>query len=187
MVTSSSKNTLNYLIDQLAKDGEIAIQTAYNRRDFTNRTYNLHDSYGSAVYHNGRLLKKTIRYVGPEQATTGLNQGRVWNKGRSMPNYKGERRFKGDEVEMRGREEVMDFFSQYTPQGRGLELVIVAAMFYASFLEDGAGNMKRKYKVISGGATAMQELAVKYNGMLKNVRLGRVRKVMTSIKDKSWA
>ena len=33
------------LIDELAEDGRRAIQTAYENRDFTNRTYNLHDSY----------------------------------------------------------------------------------------------------------------------------------------------
>ena len=44
------------LIDELAEDGRKAIQTAYENRDFTNRTYNLHDSYGSAVYYNGVLV-----------------------------------------------------------------------------------------------------------------------------------
>lgn len=178
---------INRLIDELTRDGEMAIHDAYYNRDWNNRTYNLHDSYGSAVYYNGRLIKKTIRYVGPEQAKSGLNKEWVWTKGRSMQDFRGERRLPGDEVQMRGRDEVMDFFSQYTPQGRGLELVIVAAMFYASYLEDGAGRLKKKYKVISSGATTMQELAAKYNGLLRNIRLGRVHKVMTTIKDKSWA
>ena len=56
------------LISQLADDGEKAIREAYEGREFTNRTYNLHDSYGSAVYYNGTLVKGSIRYVGAEMA-----------------------------------------------------------------------------------------------------------------------
>ena len=56
------------LISQLANDGEKSIREAYEGREFTNRTYNLHDSYGSAVYYNGTLVKSSIRYVGAEMA-----------------------------------------------------------------------------------------------------------------------
>ena len=48
------------LIAELARDGEDAIHDAYNNRDWNNRTFNLHDSYGSAVYLNGRLVKSTV-------------------------------------------------------------------------------------------------------------------------------
>ena len=103
-----------------------------------------------------------------------------------MPDYKGNRRERGDEVTMKGREEIMDFFSQYTPKTKGVELVIAAAMFYANILENGSKNIKRKFHVISQANGIMQRLAQKYNGKTSAVETGRVLSVMTTIKDKSW-
>ena len=143
MVTSSSKNTLNYLIDQLAKDGEIAIQTAYNRRDFTNRTYNLHDSYGSAVYVDGRLIKSSVRYAGSPIAKA----GKVYE----------------DEL-IEGRFEIDAFFDWFKPHKKGVDLVVIATMPYADILEKGAG-LRRKYKVISGAKDLMNTIAYSYNGV----------------------
>ena len=131
---------VNRLIDQLARDGEQAIHDAYYGRDFNNRTYNLHDSYGSAVYYNGTLVKSSIRYVGAEMAK---------------------------EDERYGRNEVNDFFSNYRPKNRkGIDLVIVAAMFYADILEEGKGKLKRKYKVIAEGEDYMKNLATHFRGTL---------------------
>ena len=128
------------LISQLANDGEKAIREAYEGREFTNRTYNLHDSYGSAVYHNGTLVKSSIRYIGAEMA---------------------------EEDERYGRNEVNDFFSNYRPKNRkGIDLVIVAAMFYADILEEGKGKLKRKYKVIAEGEDYMKNLATHFRGTL---------------------
>ena len=47
-----------------------------------------------------------------------------------------------------------------------MDLVIVAAMPYASYLEDGAGKLKRKYRVISGAWSQMQSLRSKYKGAI---------------------
>ena len=128
------------LISQLADDGEKAIRQAYEGREFTNRTYNLHDSYGSAVYYNGTLVKSSIRYVGAEMA---------------------------EEDERYGRNEVNDFFSNYRPKNRkGIDLVIVAAMFYADILEEGKGRLKRKYKVIAEGEDYMKNVATHFRGTL---------------------
>lgn len=153
------------LIDALTKEGEAAIITAYNNRGFKNQTYNLHDSYGSAVYANGKVIKSTIRYLGAEQAKT---------------------THKGDSIDMRGRDEIMDFFSQYTPKTKGIELVIAAAMYYAGFLEGGTSKAFRKIEVISGATNAMRSIASKYNGRLSDIRLGRVLYVPTTIKNKTW-
>ena len=128
------------LISQLADDGEKAIREAYEGREFTNRTYNLHDSYGSAVYYNGALVKSSIRYVGAEMA---------------------------EEDERYGRNEVNDFFANYRTKNRkGIDLVIVAAMFYADILEEGKGRLKRKYKVIAEGEDYMKNVATHFRGTL---------------------
>ena len=131
---------IDNLISQLARDGEQALHDAYYGRGFNNRTYNLHDSYGSAVYYNGTLVKSSIRYVGAEMA---------------------------EEDERYGRNEVNDFFSNYRPKNRkGIDLVVVAAMFYADILEEGKGRLKRKYKVIAEGEDYMKNVATHFRGTL---------------------
>ena len=182
-----AKKLVDMLIDELADDGYAAIWEAYLTRDFTNRTYHLHDSYASAVYNNGRLVKRSIRYVGPEHAKVGIYTGWEWTKSRSMPNFRGVRYQKGDQIDMTGREEVMDFFSQYTPPRKGIQLVVVAAMWYANVLEEGGGNLKRKWRVISGARSIMDELAGKYGGTVSEIDTGRVLTQAPTIKDKSWS
>lgn len=174
------------LIRQLTIEGEQAILEAYNKRTFTNRKYNLHDSYASAVYAHGRLIKSSVRYVGQEMSKSGLPMGWVWNKARSMPDFRGDRRYPGDEVQMNGREEAMDFLSQYTPRKGGVTLIIIAAMFYASILESGGGNLKHKYRVISDGNDIMRRIADKYHGVFETVQTSRLLDMMPTIKDKSW-
>lgn len=155
-------------IKQLADEGERIILDAYNRKGFNNRTYNLHDSYGSAVYRNGVLLRHTIRFVG--QPMENYNEK---NERKSMGSYSGERTralrgsswsqhkaFGGaerleqdDELILHGRDEVNAFFSNYKPKSKdGLELVLIAAMYYA-------GMVERKYQVISNAVTGLQRIA----------------------------
>ena len=162
IVMATSEGVLiKALISQLADDGEKAIREAYEGREFTNRTCNLHDSYGSAVYYNGTLVKSSIRYVGAEMA---------------------------EEDERYGRNEVNDFFSNYRPKNRkGIDLVIVAAMFYADILEEGKGRLKRKYKVIAEGEDYMKDVARRFRGTLSKFVKPRDLSAMTTIKDKSWA
>lgn len=124
-------------IKQLTIEGEKVIKNAYEARGFQNRTYNLHDSYGSAVYQDGRLLKHTIRYVGSAVATKGV-------KKRSI----------SGEAELKGREEVDKFFSEYKPTTtKGLELIVIAAMYYAGFVEG------KNYHVIANAETGLQNIA----------------------------
>ena len=131
---------IDNLISQLARDGEQALHDAYYGRGFNNRTYNLHHSYGSALYYNCTLVKSSIRYVGAEMA---------------------------EEDERYGRNEVNEFFSNYRPKNRkGIDLVIVAAMFYADILEEGKGKLKRKYKVIAEGEDYMKNVATHFRGTL---------------------
>lgn len=192
MAVKKTSYFVNQLIQDLTIEGEKAMIEAYNKRDFTNRTYNLYDSYGSAVYLNGRLLKYTIRYLGSEKgkpinALKKTGNDWIWDKPRSMPDWRGERRLTGDEIDMRGRDEIMEFFQKYKPNNKGIELVVVAAMFYASYLEKGLGKAKTKYKVISGGFAAMQRIQSKYEGStLRRISTERDLTQPPTIKDKSW-
>lgn len=173
-------------LDYLTRKGEELMWDAYYGRSFNNRLYNLHDSYGSAVFFRGRVIKSTIRYLGAEQAKLGIYKGWTWNKQRSMPDFRGERRQRGDEIQMRGRDEVMEFFQKYTPKTMGLHVVIVAAMFYANILESGVG-LRRKYKVISGATTAVAQFAQEIRGNFRRIEYNRDLSKAPSIKDKTWA
>ena len=130
---------LKAMIDELTYYGERVIQEAYNTRDFTNRTYNLRDSYGSAVYYDGKMVNGTLRTLGNPMAT----EGKKWH---------GET--------LHGRKEVTNYLkNEYKPTSKGLSLVVVAAMPYREQLE-----LKYKYRVISGANWMMRSLADTFAG-----------------------
>ena len=138
------KGSERRVISFLAMIGEKSIQEAYQNRGFTNRTYSLKDSYGSAVYYNGALLDTTIRYIGPPEAKTKRH-------GKS------------------GREEVNKFFRDYSPKSNGYEIVVVATMPYAGELELGGGRLKRKYHVMAGARELLERVAAKCGAKLKGL------------------
>ena len=131
----------------LAKYGEIAIRRAYETHTFVDDTKNLKDSYGSAVYYNGKMVSGTIRTLGSPEAV----ESKDWY-GRKV----------------RGRKAVEDFLRhRYTPKQQGFFLAIVAAMPYGEVIEN-----KYKYKVISGARRVMKDMATELGGKLgvrKNV------------------
>lgn len=134
---------MNQLIQKLTDDGEKLVRRAYETRTFENRTYNLHDSYGSAVYVDGILIKSSVRYAGSPTAKA----GKIYE----------------DEL-IEGRFEIDAFFDWFKPRKKGVDLVVIAAMPYADILEKGAG-LRRKYKVISGAKDLMNTIAYSYNGV----------------------
>lgn len=147
-----AKKAIEKMVEQLSKEGKLLVEKAYNTRSFEDRTFNLHDSYGSAVYYNGVLQRNSIYYMSP-QAT----EAKKWYG-----------------AMLRGRNEIVDFFLEYKGRGKGFDLVLVAAMPYASILEHSQGSLKKKYKVISGAMSDMEALARKYNGVISRTSTSRV-------------
>lgn len=137
---------INKIVDMLSDEGGKLILQAVNSRDYTHRTYNLHDSYGSAVYLNGKLVDKSIRTLEP-MAT-------------EAKKYKGSK--------LKGSEEIMKYFRSYKPKSE-IELLVVAAMPYGRVLEKGEGGLRRKYKVISGINTEVTALAAKLNAKVNKL------------------
>lgn len=164
---ANKSDLIRKLIKELTERGEDIIKQAYNRRRWKNRTYNLHDSYGSAVYYNGNLLRYTRRYLSTSpQASVqdgremGVYQGSrsKAQKGSSYTQFlkanRDGRFLKGDTIYAYGRDEVNKFFESYKPDANsGIELVVVAAMFYAGALEH------YHYQVISSAVTDLSALA----------------------------
>lgn len=115
-----------YVAD-LAVLGYEAIMYAYQQRGFQHKTRNLHDSYASAVYVNGKLEESSIRFVGPEFS------------------HKGDR-----QTGKSGRETVMEYLkSPGVGVGGDVTLLCVAAMEYAKYLEDGTHKGGYHIQVIS--------------------------------------
>ena len=121
------------MVAALTTLGYYAMMNAYGKHSFTHRTRNLHDSYASAVYVNGRLVESSIRYVG------GVLSKQV-----------------DPTTKKTGRETVNDFLRSHHYGGANNEivLVVIAAMYYAGILEAGDKNTGgrgpgAKYIVIS--------------------------------------
>ena len=130
----------------LATEGGKLILQAVNSRDYTHRTYNLHDSYGSAVYLNGKLVEKSVMLLG--------------SKATKAKSYKGSK--------LKGSEEIMKYFRSYKPKS-AIELVVAAAMPYGVVLEKGGGGLRHKYKVISGINTEVGNLAARLNAKVNKL------------------
>lgn len=121
-------------IRTLANIGGKIIKRAYASRSFQNRTKNLKDSYVSAVFNNGVLVKGTVRYVGPPESTLAREFGETAS---------------GDAYYESGREAADRFLAKWGfSAGRpgGIVLVVAAAMFYSGILESIKGG---GYRVIS--------------------------------------
>ena len=137
---------INKFVDMLADEGGKLILQAVNSRDYTHRTYNLHDSYGSAVYLNGKLVEKSVMLLG--------------SKATKAKSYKGSK--------LKGSEEIMKYFQSYKPKS-DIELVVAAAMPYGVVLEKGGGGLRHKYKVISGINTEVGNLAARLNAKVNKL------------------
>lgn len=131
------------VILSLANRGEDAIREAYESKNWFDQKGNLHDSFVSAVFLNGKLQEGTIRYVGEEIATSPKSYGGELVYGRDEAN-----RF------------LIDYESSLT-ESSGITLIIASAMFYSSILEN------RGYRVISHVSYLLDD--IKRKGISVNI------------------
>ena len=129
----------------LSSEGKRLLNKAYMTADFKkDKTQNLHDSYGCAVYYNGKYVLGTRTVLSPRANTPRYNT------------YTNQEEY--------GQQEIHKFFDSYKPAANGFVLVFAVAMFYGYFLENKSGKLKRKYKVISGINSDLEALAKKTGG-----------------------
>lgn len=150
-MTFDGRTRLGKLYLKMKADCRRVVEEAIRTNEFTNRTNNLEDSYGAALYYDGVLLPETLYYHEPKAITP--------------------KKWKGKLVS--GHDEMMDYFRKFKPRKKGFTLVLVAAMPYGEILERGGGNLHRKYRVIVGANEIMRTLAAEYNGFFGRRRIAR--------------
>lgn len=118
------------LVEALTTIGYEVALSAYRQKTYTNRTYNLHDSYGSAVYVDGQLVPDSIKFI--ERAYSKGVRGHSHN----VVDKEG--------TELSGRASIKRFFEKpwIVRKKDHITLVVAAAMWYADILE------KKKYVVL---------------------------------------
>ena len=91
---------------------------------YTHRTYNLQDSYGSAVFINGELVRDSIRFVQRGRSTGGNRHGH-------RPTGKGY------ELEIDGRQSLSRFFENMKglKKTNSVTVIVAAAMWYAELVQ----------------------------------------------------
>ena len=117
----------------LSQEGERIVNEQLAKKQYTHRSFNLHDSYGWGVYVNGKLTAKGF----PAEKAT---KGKKWN---------GE--------EYKGRETITGFLeNKYKPHD-GIDLVVAVAMPYGVEVEE-----IYKYEVVATARAEVKQLESKY-------------------------
>lgn len=121
---------------KLVEYAPLILKNAYNRRNFSNKTWNLADSYVWAVYYRGEV--KGSGY---------LWNGRAASADSVLHEYSATKR-----VPVNGRKLAEEFVASYvsTFQG-GWEMVWAAVAPYARILQNGwvSGGRKHQFDVVS--------------------------------------
>lgn len=131
------------MVAALTTLGYKAMTHAYAQRNYTHRTRNLHDSYASAVYLNGKLIESSIKYL--RGSIGGFKRDRLTKK--------------------TGRQTVNDYLHSHSFGAKNNEivLVVVAAMYYAGILEAG-GATRESYTDDEGNEKTRRGVASKGPG-----------------------
>lgn len=146
------------IIAMLAREGDKIVTEANRTKEAQNRTGNMADAFGYAVYYNGKQVRKG--YANDAATSSTVHKG--WAK-HGIPSDT-------------GRGYIDSFFESYIAPERGFHLVCVNAAYYSRILEEGAQARPRrqiatKYRIISQMTDEMDALAAKYRGELETINI----------------
>lgn len=128
---ASSKIMQTVILDALRKLGKIGVDYAIKNHEFQNRSNNLEDSYGFAIYYNKAIIEQPFMY--DKNAIRMVEvEGKMYS----------------------GYREGQKFLLNYKPDTNSYTLVVVAGMIYASFVEGYYG-----LDVLQGSYLKVQEEA----------------------------
>lgn len=117
------------LVNACATLGYKAAMDAYRNHTYQHRTYALHDSYGSAVYLDGRLVPETIRYVNRARQTKGDVRG--WRGSADPEGMRG----KNFDTGRKALQAYLENPPRMSKRSKGITILVVAAQWYAMILE----------------------------------------------------
>lgn len=144
----AKKERISELVKFLSREGQKIVDNELSKVTYTYRTLNLRDSYGWGVYVDGKLVNKGYT------ATS--------------PGIKKKWKVNGVEEDITGYEAIVEFIEQKYKPHPGIDLVVAVAMPYGEILQDGGGNVKKKYEVINLSRNALKDLASRF----KNANFG---------------
>jgi len=123
------------MINSLYNDLVKVVDNCVSGGSFTNRSYNLHDSYGGAIYYNGVLQKEYI--VGKIATKTKKWYGRT----------------------IEGNKAIAEYIDNYKPKNSGFEVIALNGFmpYYGGVVE-----YKYDYKVIAMSVDQLNIIASKY-------------------------
>ena len=127
------------LVNACATLGYKASVDAYKKHTYNHRTHALHDSYGSAVYLDGKLVPETIRYTNRGRQRTDDSRG-----------WRGAKDQAANPKDWRTGRQALHHFLENPPRmstKNHITILVVAAQWYASMLEEGT-EKRKKYTVL---------------------------------------
>ena len=133
---------IDSMVAFLQKEGERILSECEDEREYNHDTMNLYDSYGYGIYVRGRLVKSG--YLSPSPMA---DEPRKWYKQRIW-----------------GREQIKNFLEAEYKPGKGIEMVVAAAMPYAEVLENASSGQTRKYRVISMSYEKLKSVGQRLGG-----------------------
>ena len=134
------------LVNACATLGYKAAMDAYRNHTYQHRTYALHDSYGSAVYLDGRLVPETIRYINRARQTKSDIRG--W-RGSSDPEGM---RGKNFDTGRKALQAYLENPPRMSKRSKGITILVVAAQWYAMILE-GKGYVVLNPRTVASSIT----------------------------------
>lgn len=113
------------LVEALTTVGWQVAMEAYREKTYTNRTFNLHDSYGSAVFVNGVIVPDSKKYVNRSRSNRRNTHGHADSDNRYAKTGG-----------LSGRQALDDFFRTVEVSKKNkITLVVAAAMWYGEIVE----------------------------------------------------
>ena len=117
------------LVNACASLAYKAALDAYRNHTYKHRTYALHDSYGSAVYLDGKLIPETIRYVNRSRQSRSDIRG--WRGSRDPEGARG----KNFDTGRKALQAYLENPPRMSKRSKGITILVVAAQWYATILE----------------------------------------------------
>lgn len=164
LMTKAIWGVVYYLVDEGIK----IIEKARSTKETDNITGTQYDSYGLAVFFNGKLYY-SLKSSDPSKDLTSVKRSieTLWDE--DAGRHKGWK--KGGVPAGYGREWAALFVKEIKSSGvipkSGFALIVFNAAFYSSVQEHGDdpnSKLKRKYRIISQIVGDMQDLKSKFSG-----------------------